>query len=59
MIRRLKHLTYVKRRVEDLRLEVLNLALLFPYSKTVKVKLTKKAMLLHKYEEKLQCLTLI
>lgn len=59
MIRRYQHLTYVKRRVEDLRLEVLNLALLFPYSKTVKAKLTKKAMLLHKYEEKLQCLTVI
>jgi hypothetical protein len=59
MIRRYRHLTYVRRRVEELRLEVLNLALRFPYFKTAGKRLIQKAQLLHKYEEKLQCISLM
>lgn len=59
MIRRYRHLTYVRRRVEELRLEVLNLALRFPYFEAAKKRLEQKAKLLHKYEEKLQCISLI
>jgi hypothetical protein len=59
MIRRYQHLTYVRRRVEELRLEVLNLALRFPYFETAKNRLKHKVRLLHKYEERLQCISLI
>lgn len=37
-------------------MEVLNLALLFPYSITAGEKLEFKSRLLHRYEEKLLCL---
>ena len=56
MIRKMKHRTYVRRRVEELRMEVLSLALLFPYSTTAGEKLDFKSRMLHRYEEKLLCL---
>jgi len=59
MIRRIKHMVYLKYHVEELRMEVLNLALMFPYSENSKWKLKLKARLLHKYEERLQCMSLI
>lgn len=59
MIRRYRHLTYVKTRVEELRLEVLNTALRYPYFKKAGKRLKIKVQLLHKYEEKLQCMSLI
>lgn len=56
MIRRMKHRTYVRRRVEELRMEVLNLSLRFPYSQTAGDMLDFKARMLRRYEEKLLCL---
>lgn len=56
MIRRMKHKAYVIRRVEELRMEILNLALIYPYKYGYDTALAFKAKLLHRYEERLLCL---